>query len=531
MPSSNTLNAAVGPVFPPELFFSIVAQIGDVNFSVTPILSDVAKLTLSNLRLVNKAVHEIATPYLFHTIVTWLTQYQFDRLGIISRKEHLRHHIKRIVFRPWEVRDIGDGNYLQEIWCCDLRTYNRLMPAELTFKNFNNYVQNFSLLPLTSQERSGYRIFGTAPELRQTWSPPTYTEEFLRQSQREYRKLHHIQYLRRWNYAIDQGQLKAAFVNFDNLMHIAMAPQVATPGNNRFLELTGIAPHPYWCESGRYLISAVIVSLEAAKAKIRFLEIDTGRSEHYFLDEEVFDIFELGSMYSFLVPFGGLEKLCIANIRNRADGNQISYPGPMPPAPRPIAKLLETTTSLKELTLGMHQPWSMLYDIHEMIPATLKLEHLRSLTLHWFPVEEKKLFQILDAHRLTLRTLNLHHIIITLGTWSSLAGSIRARLKLTAANISDTLVLVRLLGLNNVLTQAAYIQRSCFAFHQDRDFAGSLDDYITRKIDYNPITRATETGYQVEQDDWLPGTVANEGWMPKIAFGCGCNKHRQIPEL
>ena len=113
---------------------------GDVELSGTQTLSDVARLTLSNLRLVNKAVHEFATPYLFHTVTTWLTQYQFERLELISHKEHLRHHIKKIVFRPWEVRDIGDGNYFRELWHCDLRTHNRLMPMELTFTNFNNYV-------------------------------------------------------------------------------------------------------------------------------------------------------------------------------------------------------------------------------------------------------------------------------------------------------------------------------------------------------------------------------------------------------
>ena len=203
----------------------------------------------------------------------------------------------------------------------------------------------------------------------------------------------------------------------------------------------------------------------------------------------------------------------------------------MPPGLRPIAKLLETTASLKELTLGMHRQWTNHCDINEMIPATLKLESLRSLTLHRFLVKEKTLFQILDAHRSTLRTLNLHHITITPGTWSSLADSIRVRLKLTAANISGTSVQLHFPGPNNTLTQVTQFQRSCFAPHQDQELAASLDDYITRKIDFNPITRATETGYQVELDDWLPGMAPKEGWVRQIMFWCRCNKHMQISDL
>ena len=127
---------------------------------------------------------------------------------------------------------------------------------------------------------------GDAPELRQMWSPPTYTEEFLRQGLWEYRRTYYIQCHRRANNAIDRDQLREAFVNFDNLIRIAIASEEATPENNRLLELTGLAPHPYWYRSGAYVIPCVIASLKDAKAKIRCLEIDTGQSERHFWDEK-----------------------------------------------------------------------------------------------------------------------------------------------------------------------------------------------------------------------------------------------------
>ncbi|MCJ1381195.1 hypothetical protein MMC17_004304 [Xylographa soralifera] len=403
------------------------------------------------------------------------------------------------------------------------------MPAELTFANFNNYVQKFSNLPLTPQEKSEYGILGAIPEIRQMWSPPSYTEEFLRRGEQEYLRAYHIQVHRRTNYAIDQAQLRDAFMNFDNLMHITIAPEEAKPENNRFLEMTGIAPHPFWYRNGTYLISTVIASLKFAKAKIRHLEIDSGRSEHHFWDEAVFDIFVHGYGYDYLIPFAGIEKLCITNI-GRWNASRSPHPSIFSNL-RPVAKLLETSPLLKELTLGLHKSWRNMCDINMMIPATLKIETLRSLTLHWFIMTEKNLFQILDSHRLTLRTLNLHNIGISLGTWSSLAETIRVRLMLTDANLSSLAVQHYFPGPNNTVTFFARLQRVCFAFHRDQDLAGSLDDYITRKIDYNPMTRATDTGYQVEQDDWLQGTAAKEGWAPPIPFLCQCNKHMQIPEL
>ncbi|MCJ1319111.1 hypothetical protein MMC15_004444 [Xylographa vitiligo] len=517
-------------VLPPELLFNIVAQIGDLQLAGTPLLSDLSSRTLRNLRLVNKAVHGFATPYLFHTITTWLTQYQFERLRLISNKEHLRHHIRRIIFRPWEVRNIGGENYLTEIWCCDLRTHNRVMPTGLTFANFNDYVQNFAMLRLTDQERSGYGVLGTVPEIRQMWSPRTYTEEFLRQGEQEYLRAYYIQVHRRANYAIDRAQLKDAFVSFDNLTHIMIAPGEATPENNRFVHMTGIAPYPYWYRNGTYLISTVIASLEVAKAKLRYLEIDTGRNEHHFWDEIVFDIFVHGYMNEYLLPFAGLEKLCITNI-GRWVTNRPSRSGLVLLNHRPIAKLLEATLFLKELTLGLHKNWRNLCGINAMFPTTLVIQGLRILTLHWFAAKEESLFQILDSHKWTLRSLNLHNITIAHGTWSSLALSIRVNLKLTDANLSGTWVPCQSPGQNNTVTAISRLQRSCFAFQRDPDLAGSLDDYITRKIDYDPVTRATDTGYQDEQDDWLQGTAAKEGWVPDVAFMCRCNKHMQIPDF
>ncbi|MCJ1402888.1 hypothetical protein MMC11_006109 [Xylographa trunciseda] len=531
MDNSSTLNAAMLPVFPPELLFNFVAQIGDLELAGSPNLSDFSRTALSNLRLVNKAFHEFATPYLFHTITTWLNLYQFQRLELISSQEHLRHHVKRIVFRPWVLRMLGYGRYLEEVWCCDLRTHNRLMPADLTFANFNDYVQKFSMLPLIGQDRSGYGVFGTTPEIRQMWSPPTYTEAFLRQGHCEYLKAYYIQYHRRTNYVIDQADLKTTFVRFDNLMHITVTPEDARPENNRFVEMTGIAPHPYWYSSGTYLIPIMIGSLKAAKAKVRCLEIDTGRSEHHFWHESIFDIFAqvLNHDPEHLVVFAGLEKLCITDIgkgitNRRPYIDQFSFQ-------TPIARLLETSPSLKELTLGLHKNWRKFYEIQELIPTTLKIEGLRFLTLHWFIVKEEALFVILDSHRSTLRTLNLLNITLQLGTWASLADTLRRNFTLTDTNFSGLSVQHDSLGPNNTHVTNIHQQRSCFAHHRDRDLAGSLDDYVAHKIPYNPITRATGTGYQIRRDDWLPGTAAGSNWKPEAPFLCRCNKHMQIPRV
>ncbi|MCJ1393883.1 hypothetical protein MMC18_006759 [Xylographa bjoerkii] len=527
MDSSKTCTAAIGLLFPPELLVNIVAQIGDLDVVGTPILSGLSRLTLRNLRLVNKAVHEFATPHLFHTITVWLVRYQLERLELISNQESLRHHIKRIVFRPWEVRRIDVGNYLAEIWCCDLRTHNRLMPSGLTFANFNDYVQNFSALPMIGYETSGYGVLGRISEMRQMWSPSTYTEEFLRNGEREYLKAYYLQCQRREYRGLDTLQLSEAFDKFDNLMHVAIAPEEANVDNNRFLESTGIAPHPSWFESGMYLIAIVVASLEHAKVSLHHFEIDTGRSEHHFWDRTIFNVFAEDSNGDFLVPFAGLQKLCITQVGRAYPDRR---PGPDPFVfERPVGRLLEASRLLKELTIGLHKRWRDLCDISVMIPARLKIEGLRFLELHWFMVEEKKLFHILDSHRLTLRTLNLHDITLKIGTWSSLADAIRCRLKLTDANISGLSFSGHMTGPNHTLTAVLRNQRSCFAHHPDPDLAGSLDDYVAHKIDYNPLRRATDTGYDVEKDAWLPGTAAGIGWMPRYNTGCRCNKHMQIP--
>ena len=155
MSGSSTSNAAMGLVFPLELFLSIVEHISDLESFGTSTLSDFSRLTLSNLRLVNKAVHDFVTPHLFHTIITWLEHYQRVRLECISNQENLRHHIKRIVFRPWEVRNIGYGNYLNEIWCCDIRTHNRLKPAELTYKTSTTMFRTFRCFRYATKREVG----------------------------------------------------------------------------------------------------------------------------------------------------------------------------------------------------------------------------------------------------------------------------------------------------------------------------------------------------------------------------------------
>ncbi|MCJ1287975.1 hypothetical protein MMC26_007328 [Xylographa opegraphella] len=518
----------MSPVFPPELFFSIVAQIGDLESSGTPSLSDISRLALSNLRMVNKAVNDFATPYLFHTITTWLIQDQFERLQLISSKEYLRHHVYKIVFRPWEIRTIATGTYLNEIWCCDVRTRNRLMPADLTFANFDKYVQNFSILPLTCQIRLGHGVNGTVSPLLQMWSPPTYTENFLRQGEQEYLRAHHIQSHRRMS-GIDMAQLKDVFVKFDDLSHITIAPGEAYPENNSFLELTGIAPHPYWFRNGTYLIRLVIASLKNAKIKIRHLEIDTGRNQDHSWDETAFDIFLHGPNHDYLYPFTGLEKLCITDL-----GRYVTNPAVHASrfsAYRPITKLLEASPLLNELTLGLHRNWKNLYDINFMILSTLKFVYLRQLTLHGFLANEQVLADILKAHKLSLRTLNLHNMTMSVGTWASLADTIRCTLKLTDANLAVLSIQRQILGANNTVVASTPLQRTCFAFHRDRTLAGSLDDYIARKIDHNPMTKAIDTGYIFEQDDWPAGTPASEGWKPGVHFLCGCNRHRGIPDF
>ncbi|MCJ1294570.1 hypothetical protein MMC34_006128 [Xylographa carneopallida] len=365
--------------------------------------------------------------------------------------------------------------------------------------------------------------------MRQTWSPPTYTEEGLHQGELKHLRAYYMQFYRKKNSALDRAHLKDAFVNFDNLTHITITPVEATPKNNRFLEMTGIAPHPHLYENGKYLIPNVIASLKAAKASIRYLEIDTGRNQYPLWDEAVFETFLYGGMNEYLVPFAGLEKLCITNV-GRWNSRPL-HPGSFLEGTKPLAKLLETSPLLKELTLGLHKSRRNLYSINMIIPATLKIAGLRSLTLYWFTVKEKSLFQILDTYRLTLRTLNLHNITLSRGSWSSLALAMRNRLELTDAIISRTRIQNLIVNPNGSITATTRMRRSCFAFHRDPTLAMSLDDYITHKIDYDPITRATDTGYQVEPDDWLPGTAAKVGWAPKSYVECQCNRHMQIPDL
>ena len=516
----------IEPVFPPELWLNIVAQIGNVKLIDNSLSKEATRATLCNLRLVNSVSYDFATPYLFHTITTWLVQYQLRRLGQISCQERLRHHVKRIVIRPWEVRKIEVGQYLAEVWCCDLRTHNRQMPTGLTYANFNDYVQNFSAFPIIGAETSGYGVFGRMSEIRQTWSPPTYTEEFLRMGEHEYLDNFRCQCHRRANMVLDASQLAGKFKKFDNLMHITIAPEEARDNNNRFVEITGIAPHPLLNINGMYVITLVVSALIFAKVQVRRLEIDAGRSEHYFWNRTGFNVFRKEPNYPYPLPFASLEKLCITQI---GLGFSCHAPGPDPfVSQRPIAHLLKTSPLLNELTIGLHRRWRDLWDINLMIPSDLKIEGLRFLELRWFMIEEKKLLHILYSHESTLRTLNLRDITLSLGTWSAFAETLRCKLNLTHANFSSLWKHYNVPGSNNNPIIWKRRQRSCFADHPDRDLAGRLDDYITRKINYNPLKRAVDTGYNVEKDEWLPGTAAGRGWKSRAGFVCRCDKHMLI---
>lgn len=175
---------------------------------------------------------------------------------------------------------------------------------------------------------------------------------------------------------------------------------------------------------------------------------------------------------------------------------------------RAVARMIEACPVLEELKVGFCNLSLLLYPLSSLIP-TQTSKHLRALELRFLLVVEEPLLGVLEAHTHSLKTFNLHCIYLYKGSWLSVVERIHDGLSLAAVNSRS---LYERSG--EVLLEwddDTPLIQTCFQSHPNKHIAGDADDYMCHRIDFNPIRRALESGF--EDGFWPEGDLLNEGWL------------------
>lgn len=441
--------------------------------------------TLTQLRRANKFFAAIITPLLFRTITTWMSSHELERLKYLAKKRHLGRLITQIVVRPWILKNITATKFLEAIWDCNARTYQTKVPDDITFANFKERV-------LTCPEPSDFNYSNGPP--KEFWQISEFEEKNLRRSRTDYLRVFRdqlarerkVNYLGRVNYWDDLNNI---FAQFPNLTQLSIRSR-DTFGFTDQRRVTTFVQYPVFTEQSAICGPIVIEALATTKARLQRLEVDLEN------DLDAFDWSSFCHMFSksWSLPdlrlFEGLEKLTITGI-DIDDGyfpSAYSYPRDRRlPMDQAITKLLSASPLLQDLTLRCSSSKETGGMPLSLVIPEYRFEHMRSLELHLVRFSEEELTCMLGKYMGGLQVLKLSNATLLTGTWQSVSETLRNSLQLRAAKLSD-------LWFDEAPDEGIRSQRFCFAGYPDHRVAGCLEDYLSHRIDFNPLQRASEVG-------------------------------------
>ena len=475
---------------------------------------DDCRTLLFDLRLVNRTFSLFVTPKLFHTVTTWLIDYELERLANIANHPELSKHVKRIIFQPWEIPELDDTDtmtetkrsYLQKLWSSDYRVRGEIMDPRANFGDFADCFRKAAERVSHRMNRNDY------PELRlyetQTWRRETYNRAFLQRGLRRHQQYYHEQVIRRSN-GMESRYLAASFRKYVKLEHISFHWDQATD-RTQFVCDTGILPDPSTEYSSEHFVPVVMKALNMAHPHIKKFDIDFGIHDNairVLIENAICNMAAHGPHMPAIVSFSELVSLTLKVGRWREEEVTLENT-------RIIARLIEASPQLKDLEIELHvedydlPSFSSLFG-NQHIPL------LRHLRLFGLVTEEQQLITFLDSHSQTLQSLELVHVDLVAGTWLSVIEQIRYGLSLSHASLSNMWE-----RQNPILNQTAHSQedwilyRGCFREHPDEDIRGHVNDYACHKMDFNPLARALATGYIPEDDNWPDESQYSKGWVP-----------------
>ncbi|MCJ1474484.1 hypothetical protein MMC13_003142 [Lambiella insularis] len=476
--------------------------------------------TLSNIRCVDKMLAVIATPLLFCTIITWLSDFELRRLEYLGKHTQISRFITEIVFRPWQLDQVTSRQYLRMVWrfspAGDLS-----VPRSLTLGNFAEHAEQWVGLPEGPNEFNRSWTINRAPEQSwriddfddvktMSWYRNKYLEAYKAQCER----------VRKGNELKELTRLLSCFPNLskasiepgdtrDDARLFARLPKnsLSLQRGPRFVR------NPVFLDGNARCVSIVVGALGSARAPLRKLKIDLKKGFGHESWAGFCSILDNARPSVNRKLFKGLSVLEIYGISNHEQIHD-EDPNLAISLRRTIKTLIKASTGLTELMLSASSYRSPFYPMFSLPPGR-RLDHLQIIELKDVKFTEEKIVRMLEAFSQGLHTCNLHHAMLRTGSWVSVAKHARNMLQLRVADWCE-------LGestINGIWASSDPNMRSCWAGYPDPAIAGCLSDYLCHRVDFNPMQRAFESGVAFERD-WADRHLG--GGPQNLLYFCRC---------
>ncbi|MCJ1249725.1 hypothetical protein MMC30_006951 [Trapelia coarctata] len=442
-----------------------------------------SRQALSNLRLVNKPISKVATKLLFHTLTTWLVDYQAEKLENIAKNKELRRHVREIVFMPWRVNNTyGIDDYLRLIWDSDIRTQTEDAPPNLTMENFNDHVQKVVL-------NSGTVIKENHPDAKICFAHAEYPSSFLKLGYDRHREAHDdlMERMPDGSKSMDLAFTLVRFANLSTVRIVGYRRQTS-----QFFLDTGVEPRSFQWSEGQLIFKAVVKALAKADPDLESFQVEPEAFGMSLDERAICDTFINAAQdqdYSFLNAFRNLRFLTLRGV-NAGYPPRARYT--CLPSLRAIARLTEACPKLENLKVGLSEQNQLAQPLSCLLPNRA-LTNLGTLQLDFLVVEEDELIGMLDIQKGNLKSLDLICVCLRGGSWLSAVDKIHGGLSLKAANTfflhedPDRKPEIHWRGQYKRV-------RMCFREHPNLDLVGCADDYMCHRIDFNPLRRAVDSG-------------------------------------
>ena len=470
-----------------------------------------SKETLATLRLVNKAISKVATKLLFHTVTTWLVDCQAQRLENIAKHNELRTYVKEIVVMSWEILQeptLDTDTYLHEVWSGDFRINEDAMPPDVTIENFDDHVQT-----IVQRQRAEIKNYGSVFP-RTDYAVPTYSPSFLKQGQIRHREAYQ-DYTNRIHSGSKSLDFTSALMRFSNLSIATVTNGVGIHSENcQLFRDTGIAPTCFLRSYGRCIFNVVMESLAEANTDLKQLMFCQGDFDK-ILDERILcRYFPSDEDPIFLGVLHNLLSLIIRGI-------QVDYPPSGQQSwtlqkTRAIVRIVEACPELKVLNIGLSIESRYSPPLRCLLPHWA-MKQLKSLNLEYLVVSEDELVGMIDTQKDTLTTLDLRFLCLRDGSWLSFVDKMHNRLSLCHATMRHLFEDPN--RHPDVQWGAFKPVRACFDDDSGKESLGCGQDYITHRIDFNPLRRASESGSRIQE--MLPHRCGSANYKIE-GYCCDC---------
>jgi len=475
MEASQPSMASHGAYLPYELLFRIV-EFQD------------SRETLSSLRLVSKAISEVASKHLFRTITTWIVDYQAATLDNIAKHEVLSRHVQEIVFRPWELvysKPAFDTQaYLRKVWHGDFRIRKETMPPNVTIETFDDHVQ-----AVVQKKRAEIPDYDSVI-WSGTYARPMYPPSFLEQGQARYHEAY-LDYVKRITGGSKQKELASPLAKFSNLSCVRIRNGNGVHSQNcQLYRDTGIKPGLLKGLYSHHTFSSVMYSLAKAKPCLRSLKIDPEELDTILDEKSISTHFLAGRNPKILGVFRSVHVLHLRGLHVSRAPYSWSLLNM-----RAIARMVEACPELRALKVGFDARSRHSLPLSCLLPQQ-PMRHLKHLLLNCLVVDEDELVGVLDTQKGSLTRLQLVCLCLREGSWLSLVDKVHNRLCLKAAALRylfedpDRCPRVQWRSFKPV--------RTCFKDNPQNETADCAQDYLCHHINFNPLRRALESGSEIQ---------------------------------